>query len=405
MIETTHRALTDLSNFNTSLRDKRQFVVTRSTFTGTNQFASYPIRSRYRTWESLRNSIPHVMSMNIFGFTHSGADACGTLDPASVNRTEVDEELCLRWIQLATFFPLARHSQNYNKNDSHVTGPLGFKEGPRMMALQKTMQDRMQYLRFMYTCLFEASQWGGSCFDPIYFHHSLDLKSMEDTTGANDTFIFGSAVKVSPIVRHLADNEKTFKSHFPKGRWLNLANWNVVETKTDGEVDLDATQETVNVHLRPGSIIPIQDLSTSMAPLNTTNDLMGMPISVVINRNDRKVAKGTVLLDDGISRSEIRDKTYEYYTLEHKSTKAIQFSLTQGKRGAQNERHHMDKIIIGDAEDLSETDFACAFTTKNEILELEVDYFSSNKTLKIFRPETFDDTRISFSQISNIFYG
>ena len=50
MIETTYRSLNDLSNFNTSLRDKRQFVVTRSTFTGTNQFASYPIKSRYRTW-------------------------------------------------------------------------------------------------------------------------------------------------------------------------------------------------------------------------------------------------------------------------------------------------------------------------------------------------------------------
>ena len=119
MIEITHRALTDLSNFNTTLRDKRQFVVTRSTFTGTNQFASYPIRSRHRTWESLRNSIPHVMSMNMFGFTHSGADACGTLDIANSNRTEVDEELCLRWIQLATFFPLARHSQNFKTNNSH----------------------------------------------------------------------------------------------------------------------------------------------------------------------------------------------------------------------------------------------------------------------------------------------
>ena len=72
MIETTHRALTYLSNFNTTLRNKRQFVVTRSTFTGTNQFASYPIRSRYRIWESLRNSIPHVMSMNKLDYKKEG---------------------------------------------------------------------------------------------------------------------------------------------------------------------------------------------------------------------------------------------------------------------------------------------------------------------------------------------
>lgn len=39
------------------------------------------------------------------------------------------------------------------------------------------MHDRMQYLRLMYTCLFEASEFGGSCFDPIFFHYPMDLAS------------------------------------------------------------------------------------------------------------------------------------------------------------------------------------------------------------------------------------
>jgi len=62
------------------------------------------------------------------------------------------------------------------------------------------MHDRMQYLRLMYTCLFEASEFGGSCIEPLYFHYTLDLTSMTEETGTNDTFIFGGAVKVSPIV-------------------------------------------------------------------------------------------------------------------------------------------------------------------------------------------------------------
>jgi alpha-glucosidase (family GH31 glycosyl hydrolase) len=62
------------------------------------------------------------------------------------------------------------------------------------------MHDRMQYLRLMYTCLFEASEFGGSCIEPLYFHYTLDLASMTEETGTNDTFIFGGAVKVSPIV-------------------------------------------------------------------------------------------------------------------------------------------------------------------------------------------------------------
>jgi alpha-glucosidase (family GH31 glycosyl hydrolase) len=69
-----------------------------------------------------------MMNMNMFGFTHSGADACGAIDYNAHPNQTMDEELCLRWIQLATFFPLARHSQDFNRNDTYVSGPLGFKD-------------------------------------------------------------------------------------------------------------------------------------------------------------------------------------------------------------------------------------------------------------------------------------
>jgi hypothetical protein len=40
-------------------------------------------------------------------------------------------------------------------------------------------------------------------------------------------------------------------------------------------------------------------------------------------QNQQKSAKGTVFLDGGISNEEIRLKTYEYYNIEHKSSKSI----------------------------------------------------------------------------------
>lgn len=194
------------------------------------------------------------MNMNMFGFSHTGADACGSIDKNLT--TEMNEELCLRWIQLATFFPLARHSQEFSHNSSYVSGPLGFKNNTIGSDVWLTMRDRMQYLRFMYTCLFEASQFGGSCFDPVYFHYPTDQKSREEVHGTNDTFIFGGAVKVSPLVTPAAKGSKTFKSYFPKGRWLNLATLETKEVTLDGaQIDL-TVQPTVNVHLRPGSIIP-----------------------------------------------------------------------------------------------------------------------------------------------------
>ncbi len=51
MMQATAVAINNLSSSNTTrLFDKRQFLLTRSTFTGTNQYASYAIRYRYRTW-------------------------------------------------------------------------------------------------------------------------------------------------------------------------------------------------------------------------------------------------------------------------------------------------------------------------------------------------------------------
>lgn len=51
MMQATAKAVSALSaNNKTRLFDKRQFVLTRSTFTGTNQYASYAIKYKYRTW-------------------------------------------------------------------------------------------------------------------------------------------------------------------------------------------------------------------------------------------------------------------------------------------------------------------------------------------------------------------
>jgi alpha-glucosidase (family GH31 glycosyl hydrolase) len=82
-----------------------------------------------------------MMNMNMFGFTHSGADACGSIDLNDT--TTMDEELCLRWIQLSTFFPLARHYQDFKKKDSYVTGPLGFTDETKKQQVWMSMRDRM----------------------------------------------------------------------------------------------------------------------------------------------------------------------------------------------------------------------------------------------------------------------
>ena len=54
----------------------------------------------------------------------------------------------------------------------------------------------------MYTCIFEVSQWGGSCFDPLLYHYPYDDNVFKNT---EETFIVGGgAVLVAPITEQLA---------------------------------------------------------------------------------------------------------------------------------------------------------------------------------------------------------
>lgn len=107
----------------------------------------------------------------------------------------------------------------------------------------------------MYTCLADAAFNGRTCFDPLLFHYPDDD---EVFSNIEHTFIVGDALKVSPV---LSANATTFKSYFPAGGdWVSMQNYSdivMLSNSTNGTwVDLDATSATVNVHLRPGYMVP-----------------------------------------------------------------------------------------------------------------------------------------------------
>lgn len=112
--------------------------------------------------------------------------------------------------------------------------------------------DRYQYLRHLYTCLFEVHQNGGTCFDPLFYYYPEDDNLFDNP---EQSFIVGGALKVSPILAALGTNT-TFVSYFPKGKWVSLRDFTVLDfTLAGGNATLPAAN-TVQVHLKEGSIIP-----------------------------------------------------------------------------------------------------------------------------------------------------
>lgn len=63
----------------------------------------------------------------------------------------------------------------------------------------------------MYTCLFEASMFGDTCFDPLFFRYPDDDNCFENI---EHSFMVAKDIKVSPI---LNPNTTTYESYFPSG--------------------------------------------------------------------------------------------------------------------------------------------------------------------------------------------
>lgn len=60
-----------------NLKDKRQFLLTRSSYSGTGQWASHWTGDNHRSFDDMRYSIAGMMNFNMFGIPHVGADVCG----------------------------------------------------------------------------------------------------------------------------------------------------------------------------------------------------------------------------------------------------------------------------------------------------------------------------------------
>lgn len=96
------------------------------------------------------------------------------------------------------------------------------------------MHDRMQYLRLMYTCIFQTSDSGGTCLDPIQFQYPVPASQMGGSVYTN-SYLFAGSLLVSPIVND-TKGANNFNAYVPaaNGSWVNMADWSEIVNGTDG---------------------------------------------------------------------------------------------------------------------------------------------------------------------------
>lgn len=224
-----------------------------------------------------------------------GADICGFY-------FETNEELCQRWSQVGAFYPFAR-----SHSDIH--------SGPQEIFLWKSVTHtasnvfywRYRLLPFFYTLLYEAHNTGAPLARPLFFEYPED----NATWKIDNQFLLGNSILVSPA---LEPGQTSIRAYFPKGIWYNLFDPSKMIRAVDHGVweELPAPQDTINVHVRQGSILPMQEfamtttaarktpfsLLVAFAPASDFAEFCAAPYSIVCQGSDREYATGHIFLDD-----------------------------------------------------------------------------------------------------------
>jgi len=131
-----------------------------------------------------------------------------------------DDEICGRWNQLATFYPLSWQRECEKGGQYMMMEPYG------NMARNATY-DRLKYTKFLYTAMFNANQTGSTFFDPLFYAYPSCEGSYLFT---EETFMVGDIVKVSPVMNTTNNfTNQEFISFFPPGNWTDLDDLTVLE--------------------------------------------------------------------------------------------------------------------------------------------------------------------------------
>ncbi len=171
-----------------------------------------------------------------------GPDVCGF--GGSTN-----EELCARWYQIASLYPLSR---NHNDHDSRSQEPYAL--GDIVLASAKNnMKFRYSILKHYYT-LFISKKGLGSIFKPLFFVFPSDNNAYLDDI-ADSQFMIGPELLAAPI---LEQNKTSRNVYFPENKWYNF---HTGQTYLPGTVSLNNVSLTdkVPLFIKEGGAILTQD--------------------------------------------------------------------------------------------------------------------------------------------------
>ena len=261
--------------------------------------------------------------------------------------------------------------------------------------MKESLRQRYSLLRFYYTELYKSSKFG----TPTVRHPMYDWPEIDEIVHDEISFMIGKHVRV--IANFEPDDTTPLKAYIPKGRWIDYQTYNFIKMDKGKKVELYNGWNYTNVHIRGGSIVPIQN-TTEQSGIKNTYGLLQSHLRLLIVPDDDHYAEGNLF----VARGETTDEAFQYYTITYLN-KQIQFRLDDGDITDIGSEHNevLEEIHIIDDDDVLEPDFACAMTSTKDILPLNIVKVDKTKDgqsyLKLFSP----GYTLEFGKIEKIILG
>ncbi|XP_010220406.1 PREDICTED: maltase-glucoamylase, intestinal-like, partial [Tinamus guttatus] len=282
---------------------KRAFVLSRSTFVGSGKHGGHWLGDNFSEWEDLHQSIIGILEFNLFGIPFIGADICGF----NYNTTY---ELCLRWMQLGSFYPFSR---NHNAEKNSEQDPAVF--GAEFAEISRdTLRIRYSLLPYLYTLFYESHVHGNTVARSLMHEFTSD----QQTHDIDTAFLWGSAFMIAPV---LQEGDRVPAS------WLK------------NYATVDAPLSKIPLFLRGGYILPRQ------APATTTTRSRLNPFGLTIALDDHGEASGSLFWDDGDSIDTIENGIYFLAKYTFKKGKLRTEIVHNGYRGADSLSYNTVTIL------------------------------------------------------------
>lgn len=198
---------------------------------------------------------------------------------------------------MSAFFPFYR-----NHNVFAAISQEAYRWSSVASATRTVMNIRYSLLTYMYTLFYYAHTEGATVLRALQWEFPNDAS----LAGVDNQFMLGPSILVTPV---LQPNVVTVQGVFPgvaEGTiWYDWYTLQPLDVKPGENITLDAPLEHINVHVRGGSILPMQ------VPGNTTTTTRENTYELLIALDKNGQASGSLYLDDGYSLSPNETKLVE----------------------------------------------------------------------------------------------